>query len=203
MTTSIDMVRALVSQLSPQAADEANRLLNVLEEQFAGEKSLRLKLEAAVVAAENMLPSARMAATRVHGLADVMNMQRLNISVSDRTPTAQDVDDVRETAHTLNRHLYAFENSVAALAQVKQSRPIMPPDTVRGLYTKYLVERVDGSSMPGGKHHKCFYYVLDTDHDPFAIPALQAYANACRDKYPKLAADLDALITQKTAPASP
>jgi len=64
-------------------------------------------------------------------------------------------------------------------------------DAERGLYKKYDVRRADGSSEPGGKHETCRYFVLDLVHDEFARPALEAYAKACREKYPALAADLD------------
>lgn len=63
-------------------------------------------------------------------------------------------------------------------------------DQERGIYGKYRVERIGGTP---GKHDQCFYYVLDLDHDVFALPALRAYAEACRDEYPALAADLDRL----------
>jgi hypothetical protein len=61
-----------------------------------------------------------------------------------------------------------------------------------GVYRKFVVERADGSSKPGGKHERCDYFVLDWKHDPFAIPAARAYADACEAKYPALAADLRA-----------
>jgi hypothetical protein len=63
-------------------------------------------------------------------------------------------------------------------------------DPKRGLYNKFYVEREDGSSEPGGKHAGCDYFVLDLDHDPFAAPALRAYADACETEYPLLARDL-------------
>ena len=68
----------------------------------------------------------------------------------------------------------------------------MMTDKERGLYQKYLVTRTDGN--PTGKHERCFYFVLDTIHDPFAIPALKAYADACREEYPQLAKGIDALL---------
>lgn len=67
-------------------------------------------------------------------------------------------------------------------------------DRERGIYEKFKVERTDGSSAPGGKHEKCFYFVLDTVHDPFAITALQAYARVCRKDYPLLANDIESLL---------
>jgi hypothetical protein len=63
-------------------------------------------------------------------------------------------------------------------------------DPERGLYEKYRVQRTDGSDAPGEKHDGCEYFVLDLTHDDFAIPAIQAYAMACADKYPSLSEDL-------------
>lgn len=64
-------------------------------------------------------------------------------------------------------------------------------DRNRGIFHKFNVARTDGSSEPGGKHESCFYFVLDCDHDPHAIPAILAYAESCeRDGYEELAADL-------------
>lgn len=69
-------------------------------------------------------------------------------------------------------------------------------DKSRGLFHKFkTIERTDGESRPGGKHDNCDYFVLDLTHDPFAASALSAYAEACRDEYPLLAADLYAKIT--------
>ena len=68
-------------------------------------------------------------------------------------------------------------------------------DKERGLYRKYRVSRLDDVM---GKHNDCFYFVLDTNHDPFAIPALKAYAHACREEYPVLAQDIDDLLTKET-----
>ncbi len=49
------------------------------------------------------------------------------------------------------------------------------------------------------KHEHCEYFVLDWVHDPFAIPAALAYAAACEEEYPVLAADLRrrALLAQE------
>ena len=63
-------------------------------------------------------------------------------------------------------------------------------DTSRGLYGKFFVERTDGKSAPGQKHHDCDYFVLDITHDPYAKAALLAYADSCEAQYPLLAADL-------------
>ena len=64
-------------------------------------------------------------------------------------------------------------------------------DRTRGLYNKFKgIERTDGQSAPGQKHHGCEYFVLDVTHDPFARSALSAYSRACRKEYPLLANDL-------------
>jgi hypothetical protein len=68
-------------------------------------------------------------------------------------------------------------------------------DIERGIYRKYEVRRV---SDPTGKHDDCDYYVLDPTHDPFAIPAMRAYASACEAEYPQLAADLREWIAKAT-----
>jgi len=47
-------------------------------------------------------------------------------------------------------------------------------DRQRGLYGKYLISRVDGSSEPGCKHAACDYYVLDLVHDQYAKAAILA-----------------------------
>ena len=64
-------------------------------------------------------------------------------------------------------------------------------DQDTGFYNKFTVTRNDGKSEPGQKHHGCQYFVLDLDHDEFAGAAIAAYAEACRDKYPQLSADLE------------
>jgi hypothetical protein len=64
-------------------------------------------------------------------------------------------------------------------------------DVKRGLYKKFLVERTDGSSQPGGKHEGCEYFVLDLIHDKHAVIALEKYAESCEDEYPFLYDDLN------------
>jgi hypothetical protein len=66
-----------------------------------------------------------------------------------------------------------------------------------GLYDKYIVKRTDGSSEPGEKHESCEYFVLDLDHDKFALAALVVYAKACNNDYPILAKDLEEIIKRK------
>lgn len=68
-------------------------------------------------------------------------------------------------------------------------------DEKRGLYRKYKVERVDGSSKPEGKHEDCQYFVLDMEHDPHARVALRAYADSCKKDFPGLAKDLRKVTT--------
>jgi hypothetical protein len=63
-------------------------------------------------------------------------------------------------------------------------------DRNRGLYGKFIVERTDGKSAPGEKHHDCEYFLLDLNHDKYAVPALRAYAEHCQAEYPALARDL-------------
>lgn len=67
----------------------------------------------------------------------------------------------------------------------------------RGLYGKFNVSRVDGSSEPGGKHHGCQYFVLDVTHDRHSSIALLAYADSCSAQHPELAKDLRKLVEDK------
>lgn len=67
-------------------------------------------------------------------------------------------------------------------------------DKTRGMFHKFNVSRTDGSSAIGGKHEGCSYFVLDMTHDPYAIPAIKAYADSCEAEYPLLARDLRAAI---------
>jgi hypothetical protein len=69
----------------------------------------------------------------------------------------------------------------------------------RRIYRKYQVRRTDGSSEPGGKHARCVYFVLDIDHDPHALPAPEAYANACEAERPALARDIRAALAAQAA----
>lgn len=70
-------------------------------------------------------------------------------------------------------------------------------DAESGIYHKYQVTRTDGSSLPGHKHDNCFYFVLDTDHDPHARAALLAYAESCRAAFPLLARDIYRVIGER------
>lgn len=58
------------------------------------------------------------------------------------------------------------------------------------IFHKFNVTRTDGSSEPGGKHRDCDYFVLDTTHDKHAKYALAAYADACEETHPNLAANI-------------
>jgi hypothetical protein len=70
-------------------------------------------------------------------------------------------------------------------------------DPTRGLYSKFKIERTDGSSAPGGKHERCVYFVLDLEHDKHARAALKAYARSCAKEFPLLAADLRRVAATK------
>jgi len=70
-------------------------------------------------------------------------------------------------------------------------------DKERGVYRKYKVTRTDGSHRKGGKHEECSYFVLDLEHDEFAVPALTAYEKACRKTFPDLAADLRRILSTR------
>lgn len=78
-----------------------------------------------------------------------------------------------------------------------------PPKRLRGLYQKFIVKRTDGRDAPGKKHDGCDYFVLDLTHDQLAVPALMAYRDACRKRYPALSVDLTNKLIEMTAPKLP
>jgi hypothetical protein len=83
----------------------------------------------------------------------------------------------------------------AATVLIEHAKEAATPDRERGIYPKYMISRLDGSSEPGKKHEKCRYFVLDLDHDPHATPALFSYATSARaDGYEQLAGELFAQI---------
>jgi hypothetical protein len=79
------------------------------------------------------------------------------------------------------------------LAFWKRGSPMsLPRKPGPGVYRKYRVQRLGDKPDRWGrkKHAECEYYVLDLHHDPFAAPALEAYAAACEKTHVELSADL-------------
>lgn len=68
------------------------------------------------------------------------------------------------------------------------------PSTEQGLYGKFQVRRVDGKDAPGGPKEGARYLVLDLTHDPYAVPAALAYAQACSVTHKELAADIVTML---------
>ena len=69
------------------------------------------------------------------------------------------------------------------------------------LHHKFDVNRTDGRSAVGEKHHGCDYFVLDLTHDPYAAAAVAAYAVGCASTHPTLAADLNARLAASASDA--
>lgn len=63
-----------------------------------------------------------------------------------------------------------------------------PLTTAQGLEAARY--RVQKTNDPTGKHDDCRYFVLDPEHDPAALLALQLYAAAVANDNPALARDL-------------
>lgn len=86
----------------------------------------------------------------------------------------------------------------AAVAEVEALFPASPTFPERadgktaeqGIFRKFIVQRVDGSDHPGGKHHGCRYFVLDLDHDQHAHAAMTAYGRACAETHPALSEEI-------------
>jgi hypothetical protein len=64
------------------------------------------------------------------------------------------------------------------------------------LQQKYYVERIDERDRAGGDRADSKYFVLDYVHDPYALPALEAYAQACLKDFPNLSAEIRSLVQQ-------
>lgn len=63
-------------------------------------------------------------------------------------------------------------------------------DRARGLYAKYQVTKLSDPTAEFAA------FVLNLDTDPFAVEALRAYARACAEEFPLLAADLEDLAAR-------
>jgi len=74
--------------------------------------------------------------------------------------------------------------------EAEQGQTVPANQQRAGVYHKFNVSRTDGRDLPSGDRHGAEYFVLDVTHDEFAMPALAAYAAACRNDYPALADDM-------------
>lgn len=63
------------------------------------------------------------------------------------------------------------------------------------IYRKFNVTRVDPEAQ--ARHEDCFSWVLDVDHDPYALAALRAYATACQEEDPELARELITMVNDR------
>lgn len=79
----------------------------------------------------------------------------------------------------------------------KSSDVAQAPDKPQGIYEKFIVRRTDGQSRKCGKHYGCRYFVLDMTHDPLAVPAIRAYADACAKDNPALAGALRTWLNER------
>ncbi len=98
--------------------------------------------------------------------------------------------------------MHGWISNYGATPTKEPAQPATPRPT--GLYAKFkTIERSDGRSAEGEKHHGCQYFVLDITHDKFAPAALEAYAEGCQLEYPELARDLkrQARLTPTKEPA--
>lgn len=105
-------------------------------------------------------------------------------------------DDPNPARHNLTQYVccwhYRLIVGPAAPCFKEGTATIMGNEQKVGIYDKYAVTRNDGTDGPGRKHEHCAgkYFVLDMEHDPYAKPAVLAYAAACEKTHPVLAADL-------------
>lgn len=88
-------------------------------------------------------------------------------------------------------------------AQLLDETPVREAELDRGLYAKFEVRRADAEAQ--ARYAGCRVFVLDVDDDPPAAGALLAYAQACEETQPSLAADLRRLVGHHlgASPAAP
>jgi len=98
------------------------------------------------------------------------------------------------TSFELFQNAYQLGQDAALASQAQQPafppRYLTKPAEQQGMFSKFHVERVDGSSAKGGKHHGCRYWVLDLDHDKHAPAAMRGYAEDCKETHPVLSAEI-------------
>lgn len=94
----------------------------------------------------------------------------------------------RTTPENVRDVLEALDKMRAA-SQLPARDPAKPAEA-QGVFDKFIVQRVDGSDLPGGKHYGCENFVLDLTHDPHALPAIRSYAASCAATHPQLAREL-------------
>lgn len=94
--------------------------------------------------------------------------------------------------HEFGHFLEGYQAALASQAQQPAFPPrdLTKPAEQQGMFSKFHVERVDGSSAKGGKHHGCRYWVLDLDHDKHAPAAMRGYAEDCKETHPILSAEI-------------
>lgn len=83
---------------------------------------------------------------------------------------------------------------------IRREATVREADKSRGLYRKFMVSRSDRRDAPGEKHHGCRHFVLDLDHDRYALAALGAYAEACKEEYPNFSFDLKQTLDSRLHP---
>lgn len=106
----------------------------------------------------------------------------------------------RRAKAILRQAIEQSEKSQAMTSSFPERDESKPADQ-QGLFRKFIVNRVDGSDRPSGKHFGCDYFVLDMDHDKHAPAALRAYAESCKHTHPELSKSLINRFGEPTAPA--
>lgn len=70
----------------------------------------------------------------------------------------------------------------------------------KGYYNKFDVKRKDGRDQPGGDREGAKYFTLDLTHDPYALVALNAYAEGMIDENPALYQNIMEIIGEHLKP---
>jgi len=120
---------------------------------------------------------------------DLRISQSLALRILDALPEEALPTIGRELRGGESEQLATIASQLHVVRRIRD-RAKSDPERARGLYDKYVVHRLDGSTEAGRKHERCRHFVLDLDHDPIAPICLKLYADLCESTYPQLARDL-------------
>jgi hypothetical protein len=96
-----------------------------------------------------------------------------------------DISEKSSMIKSVMKSIYNIDYEVIPYIRIPRADAKVP-----GLFRKYMVVNLNNPA----KHTGCEYYVLDLYCDKYAVPALRAYVEACKEEKPELAKDLQELI---------
>lgn len=117
------------------------------------------------------------------------------------TEETKESEKKEEAMEGTDREMTELESKLFAIKNEKDPFVAKRLKKELWLYDKFTITRNDGTDKKGGKHENADYFVLDLTNDKFAVNALIAYEQACRqNSWFTLADDLVEKIRQLREP---